>query len=365
VNHQIEDIPISSLVLDNQNPRLPSHLRGKSESVIIEYMLREAATLELMLAIGQKGFFRGEPLLVVKDHSVFRVIEGNRRLTALKLLKTPSLAPINQRRIAKIMEEVTYFGPHVDSIPCQVFDSERPIHEYLGYRHITGVQSWDLTQKAAFLTQRWKDSYGDLDIEAASRELAKSIGSRRDYVKRLLVGFQIFEEIRDNSFFNIHGLSESSFYFNYIADSLSRWNIAKYLGIDLSADDPCSGLNSKSLKEWTKWFFEKNSENQPRIRATAEELSSLNAVLANADAFRAFSEDGKKLSDAFELTKEIDLIFANCISNAIDSLETADSLTHKLQSLYSTVQADLKVIERIVRKISLAADERMSNNESS
>lgn len=364
MNNQIEDIPIASLILDNQNPRLPSHLKGKSDSVIIEYMLREAVTLELMLAIGQNGFFRGEPLLVVKDHDVFRVIEGNRRLTALKLLKTPSLATINQRRIAKIMEEVTYFGPQVDLIPCQVFESERPIHEYLGYRHITGVQSWDLTQKAAFLTQRWKDSYDDLDIDSASRELAKSIGSRRDYVKRLLVGFQIFEVIRDNAFFGIHGLSESSFYFNYIADSLSRSNIAKYLGIDLSANDPFSGLDPTSLKEWTKWFFEKNSENQPRIRATAEELSSLNAVLANADAFKAFSVDGKKLVDAFEMTKEIEVLFVNCITNAIDSLETADSLTHKLQSFYSSVQADLNAIARLVRKISLVVDEGMSKDES-
>ncbi|PAY16676.1 hypothetical protein CKO51_25645 [Rhodopirellula sp. SM50] len=364
MNNRIDDIPIAQLELDRQNPRLPSHLKGQSEAAIISYMLREASTLELMLAIGQKGFFRGEPLLVVEEEECFRVVEGNRRLTALKLLKNPSIAPIQRKRIARIMDEVKYCGDEVDLIPCQVFDSDKPIHEYLGYRHITGIQAWDLTQKAAFLTQRWHDSYSELDIDAASRELAKSIGSRRDYVKRLLVGFQIFDAIRDEDFFGIPGLSESSFYFNYIADSLSRPNIAGFLGIDLSASNPFAGLKILSLKEWTHWFFEKNAENQPRIKATTEELRNLNAVLADEEAFIAFSKDGKRLADAFELTKEMDVLFVSCIANAIDSLETADSMTHKLQSYYSSVQSDLKAISRLVRKISSATEDELGNDES-
>lgn len=358
MTESLKDIPIENLILDDQNPRLPSFIRGKTESDIIAYMLRDAATLDLMLAIGQKGFFRGEPLLVVKDsaHS-YRVIEGNRRLTALKLLKDPGLGPINQRKIARIYEDVSFRGTDVDKIPCQVFDSEEPIHEYLGYRHITGIQSWDLTQKAAFLTRRWNDSYPNLKVDDASRELAKAIGSRRDYVKRLLVGFQVFQTIRDNQFFSIEGLSESTFYFNYIADSLNRQNITDFLGIQLDEDDPVSTLCEDALSQWTHWFFEKNSENQTRIKATTEELRWLNAILVHPKAFSAFAESGKPLRDAFELTDELGDVFVNCITKAISSLETADGITHKLDSFYSTLNEDLTSIGRLVKKIRAASEE--------
>jgi hypothetical protein len=46
-------------------------------------MLLDASLIELMLAIGENGYFPGEQLLVVFDpsDSKYRVVEGNRRLS--------------------------------------------------------------------------------------------------------------------------------------------------------------------------------------------------------------------------------------------------------------------------------------------
>ncbi|MFO1003465.1 MAG: ParB N-terminal domain-containing protein [Planctomycetaceae bacterium] len=104
----LKQLPLGKLFLDDQNPRLPSQLKGAAESEIISYMLMEAATLDLMTAIGQNGFFAGEPLLVVQDGERYRVAEGNRRLTALKLLKDPTLAPVKERKVEQIFNAVTY-----------------------------------------------------------------------------------------------------------------------------------------------------------------------------------------------------------------------------------------------------------------
>ncbi|MFO1003464.1 MAG: hypothetical protein U0936_24290 [Planctomycetaceae bacterium] len=187
--------------------------------------------------------------------------------------------------------------------------------------------------------------------------MAKMIGSRKDYVKRLLIGYEVFLAIRDAKYFKISGLSETTFYFNYIADSLSRENIAAFLGIQLDAENPIDGLKKAALKQWTHWFFEKNDENQTRIKATAEELRMLNAVLANKRAFDAFSVDGKRLRDAYELTAELDDVFVNCITTALNSLETADSLTHRLNEFYGSLQEDLQGIMRIAKKIKIASQE--------
>jgi hypothetical protein len=176
-------------------------------------------------------------------------------------------------------------------------------------------------------------------------------------VKRLLVGFQVFETIRDQQFFRIEGLSEATFFFNYIADSLSRDKIAKFLGVDLDQESPASSLNLEALSEWTHWFFEKNSENQTRIKATTEQLRWLNAVIESPEAFDAFANQGKPLKEAYELTDELENVFVDCMTKAISYLESADGITHKLPTFYPALDDDLRQIAKLIKKIRAAASE--------
>ena len=358
----LKDIKLELLILDDQNPRLPKPLRGKSEQAIIEYMLMEASTLDLMLAIGQNGFFPGEPLLVVKEGHKYRVIEGNRRLTALKLLKEPALAPVQTRRVSQIMESVKYKEGLIKLVPCQVFQDAAPIHKYLGYRHITGIQSWDLTQKASFLTDIHQSEFPNFNVDDASRELAKMIGSRREYVKRLLIGYSIFETIRDNAYFKVRGLDEESFYFNYIADSLRQPAITEFLGIDMEKVDPVDELDESHLKLWTEWFFEKNEQNKTRIKATAEELKMLNSVLKDPRALTAFADENKALDEAYELTGAIEDVFQGSVVAAVSALETADSFTHRLENVYGGLPEDLSTLRRLINKIRKATEEGLDDD---
>ncbi|MEW4477584.1 hypothetical protein, partial [Vibrio cholerae] len=84
-NKNIEFIPLSKLNLDKSNPRLPSKFRkgNLSKSEIVNWMLGDASIIELMLAIGNAGFFIGEALLVIQESDgTYTVVEGNRRLTS-------------------------------------------------------------------------------------------------------------------------------------------------------------------------------------------------------------------------------------------------------------------------------------------
>lgn len=55
-----QTIYYKDLILDPQNPRLPRSKHNLDERGIIDYMLLEAATLELMQAIGENDFFLKE-----------------------------------------------------------------------------------------------------------------------------------------------------------------------------------------------------------------------------------------------------------------------------------------------------------------
>ena len=135
---KLQNINLNELHLDIKNPRLPLSVQsqGLDEKKIINWMLQDASIIELMLAIGQNGFFIGESLLVVEEDNRYIVVEGNRRLTSLKLLSNPSLAEIHTKKIEKVLEE-TQNRPI--EIPCILFDNRSEITQYLGYRHVTGV----------------------------------------------------------------------------------------------------------------------------------------------------------------------------------------------------------------------------------
>lgn len=348
---KIKRIHFDKLKLDSQNPRLPKSFRDKSEEDIVEFMLLDAATLELMQAIGENDYFEGEQLLVIEDDKekdTYIVVEGNRRLTSVKLLSNPGIATVQKSKVLKVHQEAE-FKPK--EIPCLVFEKKDDILNYLGYRHITGVKSWRLLEKARYLHDLKEKTLSEKKFSEACRELAKMIGSRRDYVERITAGFEVYKIIEDNAFYRIHGLDDTNFYFNYLADGLNRPNIKSFIGVDFDKENPTGNINHKNLKKLTKWFFEKNSEGKTRVKGDSKGLNKINKVLGDADALKAFDEDKVSLDNAYELTSGIDEVFEGQVKKSIRNLEKADSISHKVKIFYSDLYEDLRIIRTLLKKI--------------
>lgn len=351
---EYKEINLKDLKLDSKNPRMPVSYHGKSEEEIIEYMLLDASLIELMLAIGENDFFPGEQLLVVKDKDgKYKVIEGNRRLSAVKLLSNPELAKVQKIKIEKVLEETEH---RPQSIPCLIFNTEGEIYNYLGYRHITGIKEWKLLEKARYLYGLRIQNYSSLNINQASREIAKIIGSRMDYVKRILAGFEIYRIVEDEAFYKIRDLSDTTFHFNYIADSLNKSNISKYLGVDFELEEPSKNINFKNLKTWTKWFFEKNEQNKTRLIGNSDSLTKLNKILGKEVAKIAFEEKGFDLEKAYELTEDLNVLFRESIQNSLYYLEQADGIVHRVTEFYIDVEEDLSSIRKLTVKIKNTKD---------
>ena len=175
-------IKIEQLKFDKLNPRLPKRLLGISdEKVIIDYMLKNGNILELMRSIAEMGYSEAEPLLVVKDEkdNKYLVVEGNRRLTAVKLLNNPQLAKV---RIPSVTEIVSEANTIPDAIPAILYSSRESILDYLGYRHITGVKEWGALEKAKYLDQLYQTHCTAENRSDIYTKLAKMIGSRCDHL---------------------------------------------------------------------------------------------------------------------------------------------------------------------------------------
>lgn len=332
MNNEIIHIDINKIHLDNENPRLDESFKEQniSEKDIINWMLEDASLIELMLAIGQNGFFIGEAILVVRntDEETVTVIEGNRRVSSVKLLNEPSIAIVHTQKIAKVLDETTN---RPTAIPCIVFDNKEDILEYLGYRHITGIKAWSMLAKARYLSSLAK-KMGDIPIDTLARNLAKKIGSKHDYVKRLLVGYNVYEKIKDNGYYKIPNLDETTFHFNYIADSLRHENIRQFIHIDLSSPNPFEGFNEEAeenLSLLTDWFFRKNDQGRPRVYGHSKDLTSLNSIISTPVAIEYF-KDGNSLEESLKYTVINPDTFHHELKEALRSLKYAHSFIHQI-----------------------------------
>lgn len=351
-----QTISLEHLRLDHYNPRLPTNLHEKSEEAVINWMLTDASLIELMLAIGNNGFFPGEPLLVIKDgDNHYIVVEGNRRLASLKLLQNPSIAERQKKKVATVVEETS---EKPSSIPCIIFDERSDINKYLGYRHVTGVKEWTLLSKARYL-RSLADDLKISDPTNLKKELAKAIGSKSDYVNRLLIGFDLYSEIESNSFFHIKSLSEETIHFNYLLDSLRRSNISKFIGVNTKSETPLEGLLTSSEKygnfeKLIKWFFDKSERTRVAVRGDSESLSKLDAILGDTIATEYLlrhddlEESFEKLNKSYESFNHNLAVAKKYISNAMNQLP---SIKERFDSDIETASEIMGIAEMIKLKL--------------
>src|SRR5262245_30903445 len=77
---------IEKLSLDPQNPRLPEDQQHLEQPALTIYVANHYDSIDIARSIARYSYFPTEPLIGVEHEDGYQVIEGNRRLAALKLL---------------------------------------------------------------------------------------------------------------------------------------------------------------------------------------------------------------------------------------------------------------------------------------
>ena len=191
--------------------------------------------------------------------------------------------------------------------------------------------------------------FKELSFVDACKEIARAIGSRSPYVRKMLTSYQIYSIVEDEKFYQIDGLSDTTFFLNYFSDGLQKENIRKYMNVDLDSEEPLKDLNKENLKELVTWWFKK-SEGVSRVIGDSDGMKKLNEVLGNEVALSAFKK-GVNIDDAYELTNDIDLQFERKVKESLRAMEQADGLSNKVKSFYIGLYDDLKIVRQIALKI--------------
>jgi len=324
---EITSVELRNLEFDSENPRLPRSLDRKDEAAVIEYMLSDATIVELMGSIGAQGYFAGEPLFVIPSSTrgSFVVVEGNRRLAAVKLLENPGLATVKRNAVKEASGAARYKPTR---LPVIEFPHRKDILLYLGFRHVTGVKAWDSLAKARYLEKLWV-SLGGKNDGRTFQELAKAIGTRSDYVRRLLASYNIYKIVEDHDFYRIDGLKDTTFNFSLLTTALSYSKIASFLGLNDTSDPSLKGLKGPALKEFIRWLSEKNPENRTRL-GESRNLRILAAVVSTPPALLHF-RNGESLEQAAVYTEEPTEFFTSSLVQAKTKLQAAQANVHLVQ----------------------------------
>lgn len=156
------EIAVSNLLLDTQNPRLAQGQQSQLETLHAMLRAEGPKTLALAESIAHEGLSLVERLIVTPapdQPKRYIVLEGNRRLTALRILSEPALAaPV---LTSALMKKLTRWSAdyrnrgEIARVECVVFENRDASSAWIERRHRgdqagLGIVRWGATEAARF-----------------------------------------------------------------------------------------------------------------------------------------------------------------------------------------------------------------------
>ncbi len=155
------DIPIANLLFDEENPRLASPNQGQRETLRSLTTNQGAKLRVLAQDILEHGLDPSELMIVMGVESSdnrFVVLDGNRRLAALRALENPesvegAVSKTALTSLRKLSKEYQKEGP--GSVTCLVVNDSDEAHHWIELRHMgerggAGSVQWGSEESARF-----------------------------------------------------------------------------------------------------------------------------------------------------------------------------------------------------------------------
>ena len=289
--NEIVDVPVGQLLLDPENPRLAWRVDGDSQDELLKILWTEMAVDEVAWSIAENGFFRSEPLFVIiknpqeKDREKRRyiVIEGNRRLAAVLLLRDKKLR--EKVRAIDLPDVDAEKLALLDQIPVIIYPSRVSLWATVGFRHINGIKPWDSFSKAKYVSEVCEDHNIPL------KEIATKIGDRHATVKRLYRGYKILEQAESQGVFEKEDRARNRFYFSHLYTAADQKEFQDFLGINSETSlqpNPVPPSKLKELGELMTWLYgRKSAEIEPVVRTQNPDLNILREVISKQESLSA------------------------------------------------------------------------------
>lgn len=258
MSHEIKEVELSRIYLDNNNPR---HDPIENEQEIINYLLKKERIKPLARHIAESGNMSPLERLAVVAHpkvkDAYIAAEGNRRICALKLLSDPDKAHLEAdknyfRNLAKKIGTIN------STLEAVVFSDMAAANPWISLRHEgeqdgIGTRPWDTDQKARFHAQGGGKSNPNIQAHLLKEYAGKKHLLTREQLKA--VNLTTLTRYLSNPVFRSSlGLTDNKTLNISVPEDEFNLVVKRFLSDSLDAG---SGVNSRTNAEARKAYAEK------------------------------------------------------------------------------------------------------------
>jgi len=281
-----KNVRIDHLLLDIENPRFVLGPDVKTQYDIVDTLVMQYDVLTLAESIASTGFHANSPLVAIPADSDghFIVVEGNRRLAALKgLCDADFRAHIwGKEKWEKYAKDSAVDG--LTEVPVIVIAERDKADSMLGFTHITGILDWEPLRQARFVAKL-------IDKDGLSfQEAAVRVGKTKTDVAAMYRNQGIALQAEQLGF----PASTFETKYSYLTVAMGS-NLRVY--VDAPAGNhiaphtaPIGDENIEKLDELLTWLFGKGDE-APVVKESRE-IGKLAKVVADVTGRAKLKESG-------------------------------------------------------------------------
>jgi hypothetical protein len=213
------DVQPKQLLLDPTNPRIildvetdrqftqPEIQRPEIQEYILRVINKKAHHIaELIRSIETCGFLdKGDEMIVkrVGRSSLFLVIEGNRRTTAIKHLaaKPERLHPAVRQTLQTLHVKEFVYKPNGN------FSEEMIIDTLLGTIHVTGRLQWGALEKAYYIYRSYRRELSKhapgqqfAYLSSCAKEIASFFNLSVKAVRKEIIVYRVYEHLKEQGY---------------------------------------------------------------------------------------------------------------------------------------------------------------------
>lgn len=368
--YKVHHIPFERLLLDQKNPRLREKDSGKNQEELLKVMKEQFDLGELAYSIATNGYFQEEPIIaipnnietmekllnsnstphdfekIVNDGNIyFTVIEGNRRLSTIKLLLNPELQ--KNLGIRNWPEVEPKYKETLTNLPVVLYTDRNATASYIGVRHIGGPKKWAPYEKSRYIKSLVDDK--NLTFDA----IQKMVGDKGNSIRKNYLCYQLIS-IVSNELDLPDTVAKAKNRFSYLLLALGQKSIKNYIGIppryqDIDYKKPIADNKMNNLKTLFSWLFGEGPK-IPAVISESRDITNYLSPVLNTKSATEWLESTRYLMGSYERSGGEKELLLKYVRNANDQLgNVAKIISDNL--IDDTFREEFKSVENQVAKI--------------
>lgn len=187
-NYHFKSIKVANLLVNSENSRFEEAAENQRETILTMIEDQKEKLFNLAKDILDAGLNPSDLPIVIPEETIpnrYIVLEGNRRVIAIKILLEPALIPEKNKLFKRFKKlSLNIHQTRFDEIYCVVFENEDDADRWIELKHTgenegVGTAAWDGAQKERFRQRRGKTS-----ISLQVIEFVKKKGNYDEEVKK-------------------------------------------------------------------------------------------------------------------------------------------------------------------------------------